>query len=103
MDLPENTSIRGDWLALFNLVNEVDPLTCPTCQERMKIISFIEDPEAIKKILKHLASWYMKLRPMLHLNSLHNGLTTQTLSSPPAIIYRWVSSILKIFLSIFLK
>jgi len=30
---------------------------------RMKILSFIEDPEIIKKILKHLDLWNLKARP----------------------------------------
>ena len=29
----------------------------------MKILSFIEDPEIIKKILKHLDLWHVKPRP----------------------------------------
>ena len=29
----------------------------------MRIISFIEDPEVIKKILKHLDLWKLKARP----------------------------------------
>lgn len=35
------------------------------CQVRgtMAIISFIEDPEIIKKILKHLDLWDLKARP----------------------------------------
>ncbi len=40
--------------ALFNWVNNVDPLLCPNCSGSMRIISFIEDSEIIKKILKHL-------------------------------------------------
>jgi len=35
-------------------VYEFDPLTCPRCQGRMKILAFIEYEEVIKKILKHL-------------------------------------------------
>jgi len=37
--------------------NEIDFLTCPKCQGRMRIISFIEDDEVIEKILKHLGLW----------------------------------------------
>ncbi|MGD0918790.1 MAG: hypothetical protein ABSB22_20265 [Thermodesulfobacteriota bacterium] len=37
-------------------------MTCPKCQGRMKIISFIEDEEVIEKILKHLGLWEMKAR-----------------------------------------
>jgi hypothetical protein len=33
---------------------EFDPLTCPKCQGKMSIISFIEDKEVAEKILKHM-------------------------------------------------
>jgi hypothetical protein len=29
----------------------MDPLTCPKCQGRIKVIGFFEDEEVIKKIL----------------------------------------------------
>jgi hypothetical protein len=32
-------------------------LTCPKCQGEMRIISFIDQPEVIKKILQHLGLW----------------------------------------------
>jgi len=38
----------------------VDPLTCPKCQGRMKIIAFIEDEKVTEKIFKHLELWKMK-------------------------------------------
>ena len=44
-------------------IYEVDPLTCPKCQNQMKIISVIENEEVIKKILKHLGLWDIKARP----------------------------------------
>jgi len=40
-------------LALY----ETDPLTCPKCQGEMRIISFIDQPDVIKKILQHLGLW----------------------------------------------
>jgi hypothetical protein len=46
---------RKNWARLIQKIYEVDPLTCPECQGWMRIIAFIEDPEIIKKILKHLA------------------------------------------------
>jgi hypothetical protein len=45
---------RKNWARLIQKIYEVDPLSCPKCQGRMKIISFIEDEEVIEKILKHL-------------------------------------------------
>jgi len=50
---------RMTWAALIKSVYEVDPLQCPNCGGRMKIISFIEkcQPAVIEKILKHCGMW----------------------------------------------
>jgi hypothetical protein len=40
----------------------VDPLVCPKCQGKMKIIAFIEDEEVNRKIFKHLSLWEVKKR-----------------------------------------
>ena len=48
---------RQNWARLIQKVYEVDPLICPKCQGKMRIIAFIEDAEVIKKILKHLGLW----------------------------------------------
>ena len=34
-----------------------DPLTCPKCQGEMRLISFIDQPDVIKKTLQHLGLW----------------------------------------------
>lgn len=62
---PEGSSgeYRKNWARLIQKIYEVDPLTCPKCQGRMRIIAFIEDDEVIKKILKHLGLWEIKQRP----------------------------------------
>ncbi len=54
---------RRNWARLIQKIYEVDPLICPKCFKKMKIISFIENEEVIKKILKHLGLWEMKARP----------------------------------------
>ena len=57
---------RKNWVRFIQKIYEVDPLTCPKCFGRMRIISFIEDEEVIKKIkkiLKHLGLWDVKARP----------------------------------------
>ena len=36
---------------------EVDPLTCPRCGSEMRIISLIQDPDVIRRILEHLGLW----------------------------------------------
>jgi len=45
---------RKNWARLIQKIYEVDPLTCARCGGAMGIVSFIEDPEIVKKILKHL-------------------------------------------------
>jgi hypothetical protein len=54
---------RRNWARLIQKIYEVDPLTCPKCSGKMKVISIIEDEEVIKKILKHLGLWEVKARP----------------------------------------
>jgi hypothetical protein len=39
------------------IIAQLDPLLCPKCQGIMKIISFIEEPDIIRKILVHLDLW----------------------------------------------
>ena len=55
---------KQNWARLIQKIYEVDPLTCPKCASRMRVISVIEQPEIIKKILKHLGLWEMKARPL---------------------------------------
>ncbi len=45
-------------------MKEADPLVCPKCKGEMHVIAFIEDPDVIKKILKHLDLWGIKRKPM---------------------------------------
>jgi hypothetical protein len=40
-----------------------DPLTCPKCGGSLRIISFIDNPSVIEKILKHLKLWDPPERP----------------------------------------
>ena len=51
---------------LFKRVNEIDPLECPRCRGRRKVIAFIEPPQGdvIEKILRHCGLWQAAtLRP----------------------------------------
>jgi hypothetical protein len=56
---------RKNWARLIQKIYEVDPLTCPKCHRKIKILSFIVDEEIIKKILKHRGVWYSKQRHLL--------------------------------------
>ena len=51
------------WAEMIKKVYEVDPLLCPSCGGQMKIISFIEDPKAIDKIIRHLELTFDAERP----------------------------------------
>jgi len=48
---------------MIRKVYEIDPLLCPSCGGRMKIISFIEDPKAIDRIIGHLELTFQAERP----------------------------------------
>jgi hypothetical protein len=45
------------WRECIKKIWKDDPLICPECQSEMKIVSFIENPRIIKKILKYLNLW----------------------------------------------
>jgi hypothetical protein len=45
---------RRAWARLIRKVHFADPLTCPKCGGSLRIISFIDNPSVIEKILKHL-------------------------------------------------
>ncbi len=46
-------SCRKGWARLIRKIYEVDPLVCPKCGAKMKIVSAIEDDMTIQKILSH--------------------------------------------------
>ena len=54
---------RRNWDRLIQKIYEVDPLICPKCSGEMRVIAFIEDPDAIQQILKHLGLWDVKRKP----------------------------------------
>jgi ribosomal protein S27E len=47
------------WAMLIKRVYEIDPLACPECGSQMKVVAFIEPPQAdvIEKILRHCGLW----------------------------------------------
>ena len=52
-DGPAYVPAKG-WAEMIHKVYEVDPLRCPTCGGQMSIISFIEEPKTIDRIIGHL-------------------------------------------------
>lgn len=50
-------AFRRNWARLIQKVYHTDPLLCPKYHGEMKIISFIEDEDTIRQILRHLGLW----------------------------------------------
>jgi hypothetical protein len=51
------------WARLIRKVWAADPLACPKCGGRLRIVRFIEDRAIIEKILRHLKLWNPPTRP----------------------------------------
>ena len=59
-------SRKKNWARLIQKIyppRRINPLVCSKCFGSMKIISFIEDEQLVKKILKHLHLWEVKRKP----------------------------------------
>jgi len=54
---PVSKELKKRWSHFIRKVYETDPLTCPKCEGEMQIISFIDQPDVIKKNLQHLGLW----------------------------------------------
>jgi hypothetical protein len=55
--------MRRCWARLIKKVYEADPLICPGCNGPLKIISLIDTPSVIERILRHLKLWDRPERP----------------------------------------
>lgn len=56
--------LNKSWARLIQKIYEVDPLICPKCGGEMRIISFIEDYNIVKKILDYLGIYeFERKRP----------------------------------------
>jgi hypothetical protein len=53
---------RFDRYSSNQKIYEVDPLVCPTCHGKMRIISFRENGDVSKEILEHLGIWLIRSR-----------------------------------------
>jgi hypothetical protein len=49
--------LKKRWSYFIRKVYETDPLICPKCCGQMRIISFIDQADVIKKILQHSGLW----------------------------------------------
>ncbi len=61
-DGPTYVPSKG-WAEMIRKVYEVNPLRCPTCGGQISIISFIEEPKTIDRIIRHLKLSFQTERP----------------------------------------
>jgi len=45
---------KSAWARMIQKVYEVDPLVCPKCGEKMRILTVITDRQEIRRIMEHL-------------------------------------------------
>ena len=62
----KSSGTASSWAALVKRVFEVDPLECPHCGSRMKVVWFIErrQRDVVEKILRHCGLWEGPLRTL---------------------------------------
>jgi len=48
---------------MIRKVYEVDPMTCPKCGGRMKVIAFLTDYQAVDRIIDHLKLTFTAEKP----------------------------------------
>ncbi len=62
---PTTSRASQTWAMFIKRVYEVDPLECPKCGGAMKVVAFIEPPQAdvIEKILRHCGLWQVSRPP----------------------------------------
>ena len=61
-DDPTYVPAKG-WADMIRKVYEVDPLRCPSCGGQMRIISFLEEPKTIDRIIRYLELTFEAERP----------------------------------------
>ena len=51
------------WAAMIRKVYEVDPMTCPKCGGRMKIVAFLTEPAVVDRIIDQLKLTFVAEKP----------------------------------------
>jgi hypothetical protein len=59
----------SSWAACVKRIYEVDPLECPRCKGQMRIIAFVQEPNAIKAMMKSLGLPEYRAPPPLNFKS----------------------------------
>ena len=107
----EPTTSRSSqaWAMLIKRVYEVDPLCCAECGGQMKVVSFIEPPQAdvIEEILKHCGLWQARaargppqvdnLVLELDASYMDSSIDSQDQAEPPELTYIDIDPFLESF------
>lgn len=51
------------WAEMIRKVYEVDPLVCPKCGGRMKIVAFLTEYAVVDRIIRHLELTFVAEKP----------------------------------------
>jgi hypothetical protein len=51
------------WAGMIRKVYEVDPMVCPKCGGKMKVVAFITDYPAVDRIIDHLTLTFVAEKP----------------------------------------
>ena len=51
------------WAAMIRKIYEVDPMICPKCGGRMKIVAFITEVAVVDRIMEHLKLTFVAAKP----------------------------------------
>jgi len=54
---------RRGWAAMIRKVYEVDPMVCPKCGGRMKVVAFITEYAVVDRIIDHLKLKFVAAKP----------------------------------------
>jgi hypothetical protein len=60
---PKPVPSKG-WAEMIRKVYEVDPMVCPKCGGRMKVVAFITDYQAVDRIIDHLKLTFAAAKPL---------------------------------------
>ena len=53
---------RG-WAEMIRKVYEVEPMICPRCGGRMKVVAFLTEPAVVDRIIRHLGLTFAAEKP----------------------------------------
>ncbi|MBE0575555.1 MAG: transposase [Desulfuromonadales bacterium] len=82
---PQKKIPSKTWRECIKKVWEVDPLACPKCGGEMKLVSFIDEPLLVRRILEHLDLWQeclpKGLPPPQHHEDMVEGVSAKRLTT----------------------